>query len=51
MQLTVAYGQCVAGNGEVRSAPTTYPLGRGSETVRSPEDSASYRRMRGKADG
>ena len=51
MQLTVAYGQCAAGNGDVRSAPTTYPLEGGSETVRSPRESASYRRMRGKADG
>ena len=42
MQLFVAYGQCVTGNGEVRSAPTMYPLARGPETARSPVDSASY---------
>ena len=51
MQLTIAYGQCAAGNGGVRSAPTTYPLEGGSATARSPVDSASYGRMRGKADG
>ena len=37
-----AYGQCIAGNGVVRSAPTTYPLERGPVTARKLVESASY---------
>jgi len=43
MQLPEAYGQCVAGNGGVRSARTMYPLLGGPEPAREPEDSASYK--------
>ena len=42
VQPAVAYGQCIAGNGVVRSAPRTYPLERGPATARNPVESASY---------
>ena len=40
MQPAVACGQCIAGNGVVRSAPTTYPLERGPATAKITEDHA-----------